>query len=319
MLVAAYLPDEREYADSSHRWFTSCVDDLYAGYFEPYRTGRRRDEPGGHYLKSQFRVRPDHNDPRKSSVRWLPYSRTWFERLRAALESRPDGVSMMTARMAKTDGIQRRASACDADVNTSWIGYDEYARDSGWVQLSATFVEDITDLAEQRAVSDRWVDFLADAMNWLGADYGHIARHRNADRMSALESEIRMPSINRRSRVLGGFCLRGYEWVTACGPAVAARLGGAAVVRDTGAFFDVRALNHGGLLLRSTPTVEELDETALRRIHPVLAPVLLPGRPTVHPHERGNTWAPMPVLYGLDAADHGSSVPAQLDPDGVGL
>jgi hypothetical protein len=319
MLIAAYLPGDREFADGAHRWFTSCTEDLFEGYFDPYRTGRKREIEDGHLLKSQFRVNPDLHDMCKSSIVWLPYSRTWFDRLRTEVEKRPHSVAMMTGRMRTHDGPQRRVAACDADLTSVRTGYDDYARDSGWVQLTASFVHDIPDSGEQRAVYDRWTAFLGEAMTWLGADYGHIARHRRADQMSALESEIRKPSISRRSAVLGGYCLRGYEWVTACGPAVAARLGGADRIRGTGAFFDVRELGHGGMLMRATPTIEDLNEAALHRIYPVLAPMLLPGRPTVHPHEKFNKWGPMPVIYGLDAADHGSTVPAQLDPDGIGL
>jgi hypothetical protein len=79
-------------------------------------------------------------------------------------------------------------------------------------------------------------------------------------------------------------------------------------------FDEVRELDHGGVLLRATPTIDDLDQAALERIYPVLAPALIPRLPTVHPHEQFNrNWEPMPVLYGRDAADFGARTHPDLD------
>lgn len=56
------------------------------------------------------------------------------------------------------------------------------------------------------------------------------------------------------------------------------RLGGAASLRASGAFFEVVELSYGGLLLRATPTFDEYDDTAIGIVFRTLAPVLLTGR-----------------------------------------
>jgi hypothetical protein len=58
-------------------------------------------------------------------------------------------------------------------------------------------------------------------------------------------------------------------------------LGGADAVRATGAFCSVVALEHGGLWLQATPSYDEYDILAARRVFRALSPVLVAGTPIV--------------------------------------
>ena len=81
--------------------------------------------------------------------------------------------------------------------------------------------------------------------------------------------------------------LQGYEWVTLV-PAAAARLGGAAALRESGAFWRVDELPTGGVLVQATHRMEEYDLAAARRVWEVLAPVLpagVPARPPDWPED----------------------------------
>ncbi|WP_433789383.1 hypothetical protein [Actinoplanes sp. CA-252034] len=73
--------------------------------------------------------------------------------------------------------------------------------------------------------------------------------------------------------------LRGYGWVTICPAAIGKVLGGAAAMRDSGAFTEVAELAPGGLLLRATRTTLDYDDAAVRRVFDALRPVLPPGLP----------------------------------------
>lgn len=73
--------------------------------------------------------------------------------------------------------------------------------------------------------------------------------------------------------------LRGYEWVTICPSELATRLGGAEVLRATGAFDEVVPLAHGGLLLQATADPDAYRDGRLHAVHRALAPVLPAGQP----------------------------------------
>ncbi|MFK3979985.1 hypothetical protein ACI2K4_06320 [Micromonospora sp. NPDC050397] len=73
--------------------------------------------------------------------------------------------------------------------------------------------------------------------------------------------------------------LRGYEWVTLCPEELLARLGGAAALRDTGAFAEVIPLRYGGAMLRATQSPADYRGDRVRAVFRALAPVLPPGQP----------------------------------------
>lgn len=90
--------------------------------------------------------------------------------------------------------------------------------------------------------------------------------------------------------------LRGYGWVTICPAVVAVALGGAAAMRDSGAFTEVVELATGGLLLRATRTTFDYDDDAVRRVFEAVRRVLPPGVPEQPQYET------LPHLILEDAA-----------------
>lgn len=98
----------------------------------------------------------------------------------------------------------------------------------------------------------------------------------------ACDHALRVPDTalgqSLRQDIGEGF-LRGYDWVTMCSSTIAKTLGGAAAMRDSGAFTEVIPLAPGGLLLRATPTPREYDTAAVRRVFEALRPALPPGLP----------------------------------------
>jgi hypothetical protein len=91
--------------------------------------------------------------------------------------------------------------------------------------------------------------------------------------------------------------LRGYSWVTVCPEELAARLGGARALADTGAFFRIEELP-GGVRLQATEEFAAYDHAATERAFSALAPVLPPGTPYRSPFHEG-PWR----LVDKDAAE----------------
>ncbi|GAA3246994.1 hypothetical protein ACFO1B_51030 [Dactylosporangium siamense] len=73
--------------------------------------------------------------------------------------------------------------------------------------------------------------------------------------------------------------LKGYSWITVIPGEVAARLGGAAGLRASGAFHEVVALPAGGIWAQATARLADYDHAAARRAFDVLRSVLPPGWP----------------------------------------
>jgi hypothetical protein len=149
------------------------------------------------------------------------------------------------------------------------------------------------------AVQDEWVSFAETWATRLDACYGHLTDDASNTLGTALEMAtqtlgIDPPAVPRCHEVL-----RGYSWVTVCAAELAQRLGGAPALTASGAFYQVRDLPGGRVLLRATPLLEEYEGPAVERAFRALAPVLLPGR--VDPKR-----APLNarLLLGADAADH---------------
>ncbi|MET8291129.1 hypothetical protein ABZV80_38900 [Streptomyces sp. NPDC005132] len=83
--------------------------------------------------------------------------------------------------------------------------------------------------------------------------------------------------------------LRGYAWVTVCPAELTERLGGTAVLEDSGAFHRVLPLRAGGVLLQASATMAGYTDQVMERVFEVLAPVLPPGEPSpdpAHPYLR---------------------------------
>lgn len=73
--------------------------------------------------------------------------------------------------------------------------------------------------------------------------------------------------------------LQGYSWVTLVPAGAAGRLGGAAALAGSGAFWRVDEQPGGAVLVQATERVGEYDLAAARRVWEVLAPVLPAGVP----------------------------------------
>jgi hypothetical protein len=143
----------------------------------------------------------------------------------------------------------------------------------GWLQLSAYPPDELfADLVTQR----RWVDALFEYADAVNPGYGQIDYHRSGD--TALEARTRYVN----GRPLLGECrdwLRGYSWLTIVPSELAGKLGGAAGLRDAGAFAEVRELTAGGVWLRATDTFEGWTLDTARPVFRALAPILRPGVP----------------------------------------
>ena len=77
--------------------------------------------------------------------------------------------------------------------------------------------------------------------------------------------------------------LQGYSWVTLIPASAAARLGGAAALTGSGAFWRADELPTGGVLVQATERMGDYDLAAARRMWEVLAPALPPGVPARPP------------------------------------
>jgi hypothetical protein len=108
--------------------------------------------------------------------------------------------------------------------------------------------------------------------------------------------------------------LRGYSWVTVVPAVLAAQVGGAGGLRDSGAFASVDEVAGGSLWLQATSRWSEYSEyqVAVDRVFEALAPVLPPGAPK--PYEVVRPASPMVpdmpeirvpyLLSARDAADY---------------
>ncbi|MFJ9346012.1 hypothetical protein [Streptomyces sp. NPDC101237] len=126
----------------------------------------------------------------------------------------------------------------------------------------------------------RLVEFLHDALDTSNPSFGRI-EWRNFDELTNLDAALsRKPRTSQReSRQF----LRGYAWTTVCPAELAARLGGAAVLENSGAFHRVVPLRAGGVLLQASDTLAGYTDQVMERVFEALAPVLPPGEPRPDP------------------------------------
>jgi hypothetical protein len=99
--------------------------------------------------------------------------------------------------------------------------------------------------------------------------------------------------------------LLGYSWITLCPPAAASRLGGAAALAASGAFFRVEEVTGGAVLLQVTERASGYGISEARRAFEVLAPALPAGLPRKPANwSEGVPWLVIPQ----DAASRHSSL-----------
>lgn len=155
---------------------------------------------------------------------------------------------------------------------------------------------------DARAGADRaeedWIAFLERWAGRLDACYGHVTDDADDIYGTALEMATQRPGIDPPTVPRCRDVLRGYSWVTICAAELAQRLGGVPALLASGAFYQVRELPGGQVLLRATPRLAEYTGDAVARVFGVLAPVLLPGRASVASAPAGAR-----LVAGADAAD----------------
>jgi hypothetical protein len=182
------------------------------------------------------------------------------------------------------------------------VGVRRDRSDPAWVRFQVDTAAELAwwpGSAEIEAEEAEWVDRLESWAIRLDACYGHLTDDASATRGTALEMATQRPGIDPPTVPRCHEVLRGYSWVTICAPELAQRLGGVPALTASGAFYQVRELPGGQVLLRATRLLEQYQGAAVERSFRVLAPVLLPGRAA---ESRAPTGARL--VLDTDAADY---------------
>lgn len=234
----------------------------------------------------------------------------WFRRGWQNLLGAPPG-GYLVACATEQDPIRPRrltargwAAAVELLTANSVLVYARAATDDGGAsEVKVTRVVDgdpwlrlhvYTALAPDFDNYDRWVDFLAEALDGADPVYAEISTTNASFTDTELDRALRRAPADSldRARVQ----LRGYAWVTVVPHELLHRLGTPESLARSGAVAEVRPLAGGGALLRATRKPEELDRVALAKLFRLLAPVLPPGMPRPLPG-----WG-MPNVVAEDAA-----------------
>lgn len=158
--------------------------------------------------------------------------------------------------------------------------------DASWVRLTAASGvnivytgdpgDDISGEDFGHTLARQWPEIIGDIVGDVPIAFGAITPDRRYP-SDALDHALRRHT--DESRIESGEYLRGYAWVTVCPRALASRLGGTPGLSRSGAFFRVRELHSGDVLLQATELPHQFDREALRVVWSALAPVLPPGIP----------------------------------------
>jgi hypothetical protein len=200
--------------------------------------------------------------------------------------------------MSPLDKIGRLIDATEA-VSTA-VSRDR--DDPRWVRFIMKAPASLAAWRRSARTEENWIAFLDRWAGRLDACYGHLTDDADDIQGTALEMAtqwlgIDPPTVPRCREVL-----RGYSWVTICAPELSGRLGGVPALTASGAFYHVRELPGGQVLLRATPLLEQYEGPAVERVFRTLAPVLLPGRADP---ERAPVGARL--VIGADAAATGDN------------
>ncbi|WP_018684443.1 hypothetical protein [Actinokineospora enzanensis] len=93
--------------------------------------------------------------------------------------------------------------------------------------------------------------------------------------------------------------LRGYGWITVLPREIGDRLGGAEVLRETGAFLEVDRLPDGGYWLRATGTYDEYGMPEVEKVFRAVAPAL----PAMEPRPERRFPPPQKIMR-VNAGDY---------------
>jgi hypothetical protein len=259
----------------------------------------------------------------------LAIAQLWHDTAEAALGPmvRPAGAPRMRRSHGGRHGatVRRRswADMMHPSLERVWAtwGYGderphgpvEHVRLGAWRHdgpyLQLTLSAGLVDASAMPALADAVVDVVRTVGDRADLGYGEIADRVRMGPSTDLDWALRRSDEDslRDSRRH----LRGYGWVTVCPAVIASALGGAAVMRDSGAFTEVVELAPGGLLLRATRTTFDYDDAAVRRVFGALRPVLPPGRPEQPAYET------LPHLVMEDAVMEDASLTVVPEPPPV--
>lgn len=153
--------------------------------------------------------------------------------------------------------VSLSASAFTRDGELAVHEVQAHREPDGWLHCTAVRYGG----AEARE-EHRWAAFLADQMAARHGAYGHVDRNDRHPRTTAHENTL--GAAGYRAYEQSETRLRGYGWATACGPGTAKTLGGKAAIAASGAFSEVRSLEHGGLLMVASGRIEAWSPEQVR-------------------------------------------------------
>lgn len=171
--------------------------------------------------------------------------------------------------------------------------------DPRWVRFMMEAPTELASWDRSDSTQEEWISFLESWTPKLDACYGHLTDDASDTYGTALEMTTQTLGIDPSTVSRCHEVLRGYSWVTICAPELAQRLGGVLALTASGAFYQVRELPGGQVLLRATQLLEQYQGSAVERVFRVLAPVLLPGRADPEHAPVGAR-----LVTGVDAADY---------------
>jgi hypothetical protein len=145
------------------------------------------------------------------------------------------------------------------------------------------------------SVQERWLNACARFCEDLPVTFGAVS---SEDGVGETALDMALGRSKLESVRVSRSVLRGYSWVTICPQQLVERLGGAARLEESGAFWRIRPLASGATWMQASEHLEEYGVDAIRRVFRSLAPVLPEG-----PVEStwGNDW---PSLVHADASQY---------------
>lgn len=144
-----------------------------------------------------------------------------------------------------------------------------------WLCLSATMVVGTRQTASiPDSVAEEWSALLAaQAEKWPPA-FGYLADDSIPAGSTRTPLESGTQSFLSGTLPLTDSVLRGYSWMTVVSPGILEHLGGAAPLRDSGAFATVVELPNGGAVLKATQLLSDYEDMKVRRVFEALGPAL---------------------------------------------
>jgi hypothetical protein len=260
--VNCLLADDAEFAGVVRPWFERGAE-LFPGLF---------GQLGKSGLAQGSFVDQAPGTARMSSAK---YSTAGWRRRLSGLADRPAGLALSVS--VELDEPSGDAQSVDISMT------DEHAGTPGLVRLTID-ASNGSDGAWGPGTAERWITFLADCVASQPVLYGEVGLDGNIGHTTSFDAAIgrnHLVSFRQSSEYL-----RGYSWITLCPAVLADRLGGAAGLRASGAFAEVRQFGSGDVLVLATLTPQEFDQAALRRVWVALAPVLPAGLPKLPIHEK---------------------------------